>query len=59
MRTLKRNDTDELAYKAERGSWTLENELMVSGGGRGTQGVQGGHVHRAVFKVDNGGPESE
>lgn len=31
MWNRKRNDTDELAYKTERGSWTLENELMVSG----------------------------
>ena len=31
MWNRKRNDTDEFAYKTERGSWTLENELMVSG----------------------------
>ena len=30
----------------------LENELMVAGG-RGSWGVWEGHVHGAVFKMDN------
>ena len=43
--------TDELTYKTERGT-DLENELMVDEG-RTVNRVWDGHVHTAVFNMDN------
>ena len=56
MLKLKRNDTNELIYKAETDSQT--QRTMFSGGGekmwgKDRQGVSDGHVHTALFKVDN------
>ena len=42
--TLKRNDTNELTYNTERDS---QNELMSS------RGVWDGHIHTAIFNMDN------
>ena len=60
MGNLKRNDTNELTKQTVRGgSHSLREPklLTVAGGegwgGEGSQGVWGGHVHTAVFKMDN------
>ena len=37
----------------------LENELLVARGkegGRDNKGVWDGHIHTAIFKIDNRGP---
>ena len=55
MQNLKRNYINEPTYKTDRLT-DLENELMVAGvriGGRDNQGVWDGHVHTAIFKMDN------
>ena len=53
MWNLKRNETNELIYKAET---DLRKELMVTRGnirGRDSSGVWDWHVHIARFKIDN------
>ena len=52
----KRNDTNELTYKTERDSQTQKINLWLLGlgvGGRGSQGLSEGHVHTAIFNMDN------
>ena len=54
MWNLKRNDTNEVTYKAKILT-DLDNELFVAGG-EGMMGeriVWNGHVHTAVFKLNN------
>ena len=56
IQNLKRKDTNELIYTTD--SETLENEFMVLEWGTGERrkdslGVWDGHVHTAIFKVDN------
>ena len=51
MWNLKRKDTNGLTYKTGRLT-DLEYELMVAGR-RGYLGSSGGHVHTAIFKMDN------
>ena len=56
MRDLKRNDTKELTYKTERDTQTQKMNLQLPGGkmrGGDSQGARDGHVHAAVFKMDN------
>ena len=48
MWNLKRSNTNELTYKTERDSQTL---IMITWGKE--QGVWDGHVHTAIFKIDN------
>ena len=38
--------------QSRKRSTDVENELMVAGG-RGSYGVWDGHVHTAIFKMDN------
>ena len=54
MWNLKRNDTNEVTYKTKILT-DLDNELLVAGGeGRmGERIVWNGHVHTAVFKLNN------
>ena len=52
----KKNDTNELTCKTERDSQTQRmNLLLLEGrmGGRDSQGVWDGHVHKVIFKMDN------
>ena len=52
---IKRN-TNALTYKTERDSQTLRTNLWLPGGrmrGRDSWGVWDGHVHTAIFKMDN------
>ena len=51
MTIIKRNNTNGFTKQKETGS-SLENELMVAGG-RNNKGVWEGHVHTAIFKIDN------
>ena len=59
MGNLKRNDTNELTKQKQTHSLREPKLLTVAGGegwggsGEGSQGVWGGHVHTAVFKMDN------
>ena len=58
MQTLKRSDTNELIYKTEIDS---KNEVMVARGWGGIWGERifrefrcwDGHIHTAIFKMDN------
>ena len=50
MWNLKRNDINELTCKTERESQTQE---MNSWWGRDGWGLQDGHVHTAMFRVNN------
>ena len=52
MWNLKRNDANDLTYETEKNSQTQKMKLWLSGG-RDIQGVWKGHVHAAVFKLDN------
>ena len=54
MWNLERNDTNEVTYKTKILT-DLDNELLVAGGeGRmGERIVWNGHVHTAVFKLNN------
>ena len=55
MWALKRNETNECAYKTKRDS-DLKNKLMVAReriGERDSQEVWDGYVHTVVFKMDN------
>ena len=54
MWNLERNDTNEVTYKTKILT-DLDNELLVAGG-EGRMGewiVWNGHVHTAVFKLNN------
>ena len=57
MENLKRNDTNEFIYKTD--SQTQKMNLRLSGswgermGERDSQAVWEGHIHTAVFKMDN------
>ena len=56
MWNLKINDTTELIYKTERNSQAQRISLWLpgeKGGERGSQGDWDGHVHTALFKMDN------
>ena len=56
MRNLKRNATDELIYETETDLQTQRMNLQLLEGetwGKGSQGVWDGHVHTAVFNMDN------
>ena len=56
MWNLKINDTTELIYKTERNSQAQRISLWLPGkkdGERGSQGDWDGHVHTALFKMDN------
>ena len=56
LRNLKGNDTDKLTNKTETDSQTLRKSLWLRGGkmvGRDSYGVCDGHVHTAIFKMDN------
>ena len=55
MWNLNRNDTNEFTYKIERDSQTQKTNLWLPGG-KDSQGVWEGHVHTAIFKMDNQGP---
>ena len=54
MWNLKKNDTNELTYKTETHRLKIMNLWLPEGRmwGKG-QGVWDGHVHTAIFKVDN------
>ena len=52
MWNIKRNDTNELTYKTERDSQTQKMNLWLPGR-RDSQGLWDGHVHTAIFKMDN------
>ena len=52
MWNLKRNDTNEITSKTERDSQTQRMNLWLLGW-RDGWGVWDGHVHIAVFKMDN------
>ena len=55
MWDLKRNDTNELSQKTETDT-AFEKELKVTrwkDGVRNSQGVWDGHVHIAIFKMNN------
>ena len=55
MWNIKRNDTNEFTCKAETDSWTSRMSSWVLVGkdrGKG-QGVWDGHIHTAIFKVEN------
>ena len=51
MRTLKRKDTSGLTYKTERDR--LKKMKLWLPGGMDSQKVWDGHVHTAIFKMDN------
>ena len=51
MWTLKRKDTSGLTYKTERDR--LKEMKLWLPGGRDSQKVWDGHVHTAIFKMDN------
>ena len=56
MWNLKRNDTNELTYTTEKDSQTQRMNLWLPGGrmeGKDSQGIWVGHVHTAMFKMDN------
>ena len=46
------NSDDHYKKKLKETGNSLENELMVAGG-RNSKGVWEGHVHTAMFKIDN------
>ena len=53
---LKRNDTYEFIHKTEKDSQTQRMNLWLPGGrmeGKDSQGIWVGHVHTAMFKMDN------
>ena len=53
---IEKNSTNALTYKTERDSQTLRTNLWLPGGrmrGRDSWGVWDGHVHTAIFKMDN------
>ena len=49
MQNLERNDTNELIYKTEKQTHRLREWVR----GTDSQGVWDGHVHSAIFKMDN------
>ena len=52
----KKNDTNELTYKTKTDSLILRMSLQLPGVRKGrndSQGIQDGHVHTAIFKMDN------
>ena len=51
MWNLKRNDTNELTYKAEEDSQSQKMNLWLPWG-RDSQGVWESHVHTTMFKMD-------
>ena len=52
MWNQKRNDTNELPHRTEIDSLTLKTNLHRQRG-RDSEGLWEGHVHTAVFKMDN------
>ena len=50
---LKRNDANELLYKAETRTHRLREQTYGYQRGRDSQGVWDGHVHTALFNIDN------
>ena len=52
MWNLKRNDTNEFTYKTERDSQTQKMNSWLSVG-RHSYRLGEGHVHTAIFKMDN------
>ena len=54
MQNLKKKKWYKWTYLQNRNILTdLENELMVTGGGRDRLGVWDWHVHTAIFKIDD------
>ena len=52
MWNLERNDTNELTYKTEKDSQTQKMNIWLPRG-RDSQGFWEGHVHTAIFKMNN------
>ena len=53
MWNIKRNNTNELTHKTETDSQTYGCQRRGRMEGRDSQGVWDGHVHTAIFKMDN------
>ena len=53
MWNSKGNDTNEPYLQNKNRHTDLENEHIVAGEGTVSQGLWEGHVHTAMFKIDN------